>query len=129
MLCKIESACMMNISHPGPPQAPEIRAVRFTADNFTVEWQARGESADNFTFDITPNDFYCTRSSLTTATCPYSRVNQGQVYIYTVAALNCGSQRGDESTGRVELQGMSLTIKTYHFYQCTERDRYILSYK
>lgn len=116
MLCGIESACVMNISPLGPPQAPEIRAVRFTADGFTVEWsgtQARGEIADNFTFDITPNDFQCIRNSLTTATCPYNRAHQGRVYIYTVAALNCGSQRGGESTGRVELQGMSLTINTH----------------
>ena len=30
----------------------------------------------------------------------------------TVAAFNCGNQRGYEATGRVQLRGMSLTYNT-----------------
>ena len=123
---EIESACVMNISPPGPPmQAPKIHGVSFTANSFTVEWNC---SADNFTFNITPNDLDCTRNSLTTATCRYSKTHQDEIYTYTVAAFNCGNLRGNESTGRVELEGMSLTINTCYFYQCTEKARYLFSY-
>ena len=118
--CEIESACVMNYSPPGPPmQAPKIRGVSFTANSFTVEWSGTpgsGDIVDNFTFNIFPDDLQCTRNSLTTATCPYSKKHQGEIYNYTVAALNCDTQRGSESTSRVLVEGMSLTINTCYFY-------------
>ena len=69
---EIESACVMNISPPGPPmQAPKIHGVSFTANtgSFTVEWSGTpgsGDIVNNFTFNITPNDLDCTRNSMTT---------------------------------------------------------------
>ena len=82
---------------------------------------------DGFDFSITPSDLHCTVNSMT-ATCSYDMSHWGRIYNYTVAALNCDTQRGNESTNRVLLEGMSLTINTCYFYQCTEKARYLLSY-
>ena len=82
---------------------------------------------DGFDFSITPNDLHCTVNSMT-ATCLYDVTHWGQIYTFSIAALNCGSQRGNESTNRVLLEGMSLTINTCYFYQCTEKARYLFSY-
>ena len=67
---------------------------------------------DGFNFSITPKDLRCTMNSMTTAICPYDMAHRGQTYTYSIAAYNCGNQRGDIATGRVELQGMSLINNT-----------------
>ena len=66
---------------------------------------------DGFSFNITPNDLHCTVNSMI-ATCPYDVTHWGQMYTYSIAALNCGNQRGYKATGRVQLKGMSLTNNT-----------------
>ena len=111
---------------PDPPPAPTITIVSFTDDvSFTVEWSetpGSPETVDNFTFNITPNDLSCTRSTMTAVTCSYNRTHLGQMYTFTVAALNCGTQRGDEATITINLQGVSLTkiVKHGHnVYLCT----------
>ena len=96
---------------PAPPPAPTITDVSFTAGvSFTVEWSETSgscETVDGFTFNITPNDLSCTRSTMTTVTCSYNRTHLGQMYTFTVAALNCGTQRGDEATITINLQGIA----------------------
>lgn len=103
---------------PAPPPAPTITDVSFTAGvSFTVEWSETPgscETVDNFTFNITPNDLSCTRSTMTTVTCSYNRTHLGQMYTFTVAGLNCGTQSGDEATITISLQGMSLTKIVKH---------------
>ena len=66
---------------------------------------------DGFNFSITPSDLHCTVNSMT-ATCLYDMSHWGQIYTYSIAALNCGNQRGFKATGRVQLRGMSLTNNT-----------------
>ena len=51
---------------------------------------------------------------MTTVTCSYNRTHLGQMYTFTVVALNCGTQRGDEATITINLQGMSLTKIVKH---------------
>ena len=98
-----------------PPPVPQIHSVRFAAGvSFTVEWRkppGSSEVIDNFTFRINPNDLVCIKDSMTTATCSYNEAHWGRIYTYAVSALNCGNQSGSEVTGRIELQGMALTIK------------------
>ena len=112
---------------PAPPPAPTITDVSFTAGvSFTVEWSETSgscETVDNFTFNITPNDLSCTRSTMTTVTCSYSRTHLGQMYTFSVAALNCGTQRGDEATITINLQGVSLTkiVKHGHNVYCVHQ--------
>ena len=113
---------------PAPPQSPEIisQSVDFGDSSFAVTWRSR-DVVDGFDFSITPSDLHCTVNSMT-ATCLYNMSHWGRIYNYTVAALNCDTQRGNESTNRVLLEGMSLTINTCYFYQCTEKARYLFSY-
>ena len=40
------------------------------------------------------------------------------MYTFSVAALNCGTQRGDEATRTVNLQGMPLTKIVKHDPMC-----------
>ena len=100
---------------PDPPPAPNVTNVSFaTAVSFTVEWSETPgscETVDGFTFNITPNYLSCTRSSMTMVTCSYNRTQLGQAYTFSVAALNCDTQRGDEATRTVNLQGMFLAKK------------------
>ena len=95
---------------PALPSAPTITDVSFTTGvSFTVEWtETPGscETVDGFTVNITPNDLSCTRSSRTTVTCSYNRTHLGQRYTFSVATLNCDTQRGNEATRTVNLQGM-----------------------
>ena len=51
---------------------------------------------------------------MTTATCSYNRAHLGQTYTFSVAALNCGTQRGDEDSITINLQGASLTKIVNH---------------
>ena len=99
---------------PAPPPAPTITGVRFAAgESFTVEWRETPgscETVDGFTFNITPNDLSCTSSSMTMVTCSYSETRLGQTYTFSVAALNCDTQRGDEATSTVNLQGISKNL-------------------
>ena len=46
---------------------------------------------------------------MTTVTCSYNETHLGQMYTFSVAALNCDIQRGDEATITINLQGMPLT--------------------
>ena len=112
LCCQIESVSGFLFS-PGHPPAPTITDVSFTAGvSFTVEWsESPGscETVDGFSVNITPNDLSCTRSSMTTVTCSYNETHLGQMYTFSVAALNCDTQRGDEATRTLDLQGMSLT--------------------
>ena len=93
---------------PAPPPAPTITDVSFTAGvSFTVKWSETSgscETVDDFAFNITPNDLSCTRSTMT---CSYNRTHLGRMYTFTVAALNCGTQRGDEATITINLQGIA----------------------
>ena len=93
---------------PGPPPAPKIPSVSIINGSFTVEWKEpdSSEMVDNFTFRITPNDLVCIRDSITTATCKFDMAHWGKIYNYSVSALNCGNQSGNEATGRIQLQGM-----------------------
>ena len=102
---------------PAPPPAPTITGVRFTAgESFTVEWiETPGscDTVDGFTFNVAPNDLSCTRSSMTTATCSYNRAHLGQTYTFSVATLNCDTQRGDEATITINLHGMPHNVPVY----------------
>ena len=115
LCCKIVTKFCVFLP-PAPPPAPNITGVRFTAGvRVTVEWKKTPgscETVDDFTFNITPNDLSCTRSTMTTVTCSYNRTHLGQMFTFTVAALNCDIQRGDEATITINLQGRSLTNKT-----------------
>ena len=114
---------------PAPPPAPVITFFSFTAGvSFTVEWSETPgscETVDGFTFNITPNDLSCTRSTMTTVTCSYNRTHLGQMYTFSVAALNCDIQSGDEATITINLQGIAykkctnlkLTKKTLPTFQ------------
>ena len=79
-----------------PPLAPEIKGVNFGDSDLTVTWRSR-ETVDGFNFSITPNNLRCSMNSMTTAICPYDMTHRGQTYTYTVAAYNCGNQRGDNA--------------------------------
>ena len=98
-----------------PPPAPYITDVGyFDMVRFTVGWiEAPGsQMVDGFTFNITPNDLMCKMRDMT-VTCPYTETNLGQTYIFTVAALNCGTQMGSYAPHRIHLRGMSLTVADY----------------
>ena len=99
---------------PAPPPAPYIIDVGFIAEGrFSVEWmEARGSQMVNgFTFSTTPTGLSCRNNSMTTVTCSYNESNLGQTYTFTVAALNCGTQKGNEASHRIHLRGMLLTIE------------------
>ena len=61
---------------------------------------------DGFDPQISPSDLSCVRSGMT-YTCSYNETDLGQTYTFTVSALNCGTQRGEEANVTVDLQGMS----------------------
>ena len=82
-----------------------------------MEWRETPgscETVDGFTFNVTPNDLSCTSSSMTTVTCSYNRAHLGQTYTVTVAALNCDTQRGNEDSITINLQGMPSTKIVKH---------------
>ena len=96
---------------PASPPTPTITDVSFTAGvSFAVKWSETSgscETVDGFAFNITPDYLSCTRSTMTTVTCSYNRTHLGQMYTFSVAALNCGTQSGDEATITINLQGIA----------------------
>jgi len=97
----------------GPPPAPYINDIDYNFDEemFAVGWtEAPGSlMVNNFTFDITPGGLNCTMSSMR-VTCLYNKTNLGPTYIFTVAALNCGAQKGSYASHRIHLRRKSLII-------------------
>ena len=93
---------------PALPPAPTIiTPINYTNASFTIEWSEtpRGcEMVNSFEPRISPNDLSCVMSGMT-YTCSYSETNLGQMYTFTVSALNCGIQRGGEASVSVNLQG------------------------
>ena len=104
-----------------PPPVPVITAVSFTTGtSFTIEWSeppGSCEMVDGFDPQLSPNDLSCMMSGMT-YTCFYSRAHLGQTYTFIVSALNCDTQRGEEASVSVNLQGMSP-----HSVLCFDKDR------
>ena len=113
----------MYISLPlDPPPPPTIiTPISFTVGaSFTMEWSeppGSCEMIDSFDPQISPNDLNCMMNGMT-YTCSYSEANLGETYTFTVLALNCGTQRGEEASVSVNLQGMSP-----HSVLCFDKDR------
>ena len=80
-----------------------------------MEWmEAPGSQMVNgFTFSTTPTGLSCTNNSMTTVTCSYNERNLNKNYTFTVAALYCGTQKGNEAFHRIHLRGMSLITKQH----------------
>ena len=104
---------------PAPPPAPSITGFSITTgESFTVELSETPgscERIDGFTFKVIPDDLSCNKTSMTNTevTCLYNHTHMGQMYNFTAAALNCGNQRGDETSISVNMTGMSFTNNTY----------------
>ena len=113
----VELDCELNLHvswiflPPAPPPAPHILDVGYPTNvSFSVEWmEAPGSQMVNgFTFNVTPDGLSCTMNRVTkTVTCFYNETHLCQTYIFTVAALNCGTQKGHEASHRMHLKGLS----------------------
>ena len=92
-----------------PPPTPAITAVSFTAGtSFMIEWSESAgscEMVDGFDPQLSPNDLSCMMNGMTYI-CSYRETHLGQMYTFTVSALNCGIQRGEEASVSINLQGM-----------------------
>ena len=99
------------------PLAPTITTVSFTAGAaFTVGWSETPGSCeilDSFHPQISPSDLSCMMSGMI-YTCSYSETHLGQVYTFTVSALNCGTQRADVNHTEIVLQGMYIPVHAYY---------------
>jgi len=111
----------ISLSLDPPPPPTIITPISFTAGlSFTVEWSeppGSCEMIDSFDPQISPNDLSCMMNGMT-YTCSYNETHLGQTYTFTVSALNCGTQRGEEASVSINLQGMSP-----HSVLCFDKDR------
>ena len=98
-----------------PPPVPTIiKPISFSAImSFTVEWSeppGSCEMVDSFDPQISPSDLSCMMNGMT-YTCSYSETHLGQMYNFTVSALNCGTQRGDVNHTEIVMQGMYIPVQ------------------